>query len=101
MINSETNEICFYRKTWLISFISKIKTCKSLNFLLSIIINSKRRGWKNKTSIKNTSHLIIPKTLRDLETISALYDKDFLVKLFSYFFTLIKAFISCTQKSLF
>ena len=85
------------------SHISKIKTCKSLNFLLSIIINCNRRGWKNKTSIKNTSHLIISKTLTDPETISALYDydKDFLVKLFSYFFTLIKAFISCTKKSLF
>lgn len=65
---------------------SKIKDCKNLNFLLSIMITSNCKGWKNKTSIKNTSHLIIPKTSINPEAISALYNKDFLVKLFSYFF---------------
>ena len=58
------------------------------------MITSNCKNWKNKTSIKNTSHLITPKIPTDLE---AIYNKDFIVKLFSYFCTLIKALINCTK----
>ena len=43
------------------------------------MITSNCKGWKNKTSIKNTNHLITLKTPTDPEAISALYKKDFIV----------------------